>query len=135
MIKIKKASLDRNWFCAPIAKSKLNPILHVRKNYKENFIKVKMEWRKSPKNNLFFTENGYQPLDAIWWGEHCHIQTSLVVLGLVLFEVEQGNVLCWWEGHAIRSGQHGAGWAMNVGITSPGINTETSLEYTLICRV
>jgi len=54
-------------------------------------------------------------------------------VGRVL-EEEHGNVFCWWEGQEIRSGQHGAGWAINVGISSPGIRTETPLAYTLICN-
>lgn len=29
----------------------------------------------------------------------------------------------------------GAGCAMKVGISSPGINTETPLAYTVICRI
>lgn len=53
-----------------------------------------------------------------------------------VLEEEQGDVFCSWDGHETRSGRHGAGagWAMNVGISSPGIRTETPQEYTLICK-
>lgn len=53
------------------------------------------------------------------------------------FELRLGNEIWWWGGHKKRAGGHGmgAGCAMKVGISSPGINTETPLAYTVICRI
>lgn len=67
------------------------------------------------------------------------ILVSVVHTWLLLemaLDVEQDDGWHSWEGHGTRSGQHGigAGWAMNLGISSPGIRTETPLEYTLICN-
>lgn len=36
----------------------------------------------------------------------------------------------WCEGHGTRSGGQGTGCAINVGILSPGITTDTSLAFT-----
>lgn len=59
-------------------------------------------------------------------------------MSAILLEFEEGLAveLCSLRGHGMRSGGQGtgAGCAMNVGISSPGINTETSLAYTVICR-
>lgn len=51
------------------------------------------------------------------------------------FDVEPQIGIAWWDGHGIRSGGHGAGagWAMKVGKSCPGINTETPFAYRDIC--
>lgn len=69
-------------------------------------------------------------------GIQCYHVEAWFVVSAILLEFEEGLAveLCSLRGHGMRSGGQGtgAGCAMNVGISSPGINTETPLAYTVI---
>lgn len=59
----------------------------------------------------------------------CHVLE--LGFGMILVNGEY----CWWGGQGMRSGGQGtgAGWAIKVGISSPGIKTEYSWALAEIC--
>ena len=75
---------------------------------------------------------------AYVFGIHRFHVEAWFLMSAMLLEFEEGLAieLCSFRGHRMRSGGQGtgAGCAMKVGISSPGINTETPLAYTVICK-